>query len=84
MNGITKFLLVVVAAVFAVRSMSSTPVPQYVLTAVLAITIDVDSFARIYLFEVCKKGSSSKSSQNGTISTNLAFTTSQEPQALQN
>ncbi len=65
--------------------MNARPVPQYVLTALLAAVIDLDSFARIYLFDVRKQSnSSSKGSQNSTVSTNLAATASQEPQTLQN
>jgi hypothetical protein len=86
LNGITKFLLVIVGVIFAVRSMNATPVPQYVLTAVLGAVIDIDSFARIYLFEVRKKSSSSKAShsQNSVVSTNMAVTASVEPTTLQN
>lgn len=88
LNGITKFLLVVVAIIFAVRTMNATPVPQYVLTAFLALVIDIDSFARIYLFEIRKKTSSSKASnsQNSGASTNMAATASVEtqPTTLQN
>lgn len=85
LNGITKFLLVIVGIVFAMRTMNATPVPQYVLTALLGTVIDIDSFARIYLFDVRKKSSSSKgsNSQGSAVSTNLAATASQEPKDSQ-
>jgi hypothetical protein len=83
LNGITKFLLVIVAIAFAFDSVNAEPVPQYVTTIFLVVVIDLDSWARIFLFEVRKKGATSKGSnsddKNGSSgrtasTTNLATT----------
>lgn len=62
LNGITKFLLVIVAIAFAFDTVSAVPVPQYVTTIFLVVVVDLDSWARIFLFEVRKKGTTSKGS----------------------
>ena len=83
LNGITKFLLVIVAIAFAFDSVNAEPVPQYVTTIFLVVVIELDSWARIFLFEVRKKGATSKGSnsddKNGSSgrtasTTNLATT----------
>eukprot|EP00029_Vermamoeba_vermiformis_P010768 TRINITY_DN5743_c0_g1_i1.p1 TRINITY_DN5743_c0_g1~~TRINITY_DN5743_c0_g1_i1.p1 ORF type:complete len:471 (+),score=57.30 TRINITY_DN5743_c0_g1_i1:36-1415(+) len=78
LNGITKFLLVIVAIAFAFDTVNSMPIPQYVTTIFIIVAIDVDSWARIFLFDVRKKSSTSKGSnsdKNNTSSGRTASTT---------
>ena len=88
LNGVTKFLFVIVAIAFAFDSVNAVPIPQYITTIFIIVVIDLDSWARIFLFDVRKKGKTSKGSNSGdnnntssgrtASTTNLGATTDRE------